>query len=396
MRYAILISLRYLFSKKRKRFISFMSLVSIIGVAVGVASLIVVLAVMSGFGYELQKRIIGSNPHIVIERGMGLTSSEYKEMVEKIDRLPRVEGSYPFISGQAIIRAKHATQGIAIRSVDTDNKRDIVKLGRQIKEGIVNLSENGIAVGTELAHSLDIGLGSEIEVLTTAAQKGREFKVEGIFSSGMYEYDLNFAYVRLDTASKLFETRGMVNGVGVDIDNIDNVVKSKSVVQAAIAPDYCIRTWIEVNKSLFSALKLEKWTMFVILTLIVIVAALNIISTLSVMVTEKTKDIGILKAIGATRSAIMFIFALQGLMIGAIGVLSGLAAGTGIVWALDTYRFPILPESIYYGINYLPVRMAYSDSLVIAGAAFIISLLASIYPAYEASRLHPVEALRYE
>ncbi|NQT95544.1 MAG: ABC transporter permease [Candidatus Omnitrophica bacterium] len=373
-----------------------MSLVSILGVAVGVACLITVLAVMNGFGNELQKRIIGSNPHIIIEKENGIEKDEYRLLYQDLQKRPHVKGVYPFIWGQGVLRFRSRAQGVVLRSLDLSNKTDKSKLGLHMKTGKIDLSPNYIILGNELAITLGVFLGDEIQVITPSSNKPIKFKVSGIFNSGMYEYDLNMAYVSLDDASNLFGMQESISGIGIDTDNINAAASVKKDLRSILKPMFYIRTWQDLNRNLFAALKLEKWAMFVILTLIVLVAALNIVSTLTVMVTQKAKDIGILKAIGSTRKIILTIFSLQGVMIGFLGVLLGGAAGMGLTLALDRYRFPILPESVYYGINYLPVKINMMDGLIVIIAAVLISFIASIYPAYQASRLNPVDALRYE
>ena len=320
MRYEIIIALRYLFSKKRKHFISLMGFVSILGIAVGVASLIIVLAVMNGFGSELEKRIIGQSPYIMIEKQNGIVPERYKELIEKIDGLTDVKGSYPFIWGQGVLKFRTRTQGVMVRSVDLNNPTDISKIRAHIYTGELKLDKENIIIGNELSIALGAFIGDELELMTSVVARPKKFKVSGIFNSGMYEYDLNLAYVNLETASTLFGTERRANGIGVELNNTGSAVAVKKKLKAILPVSYSVRTWMDLNQNLFSALRLEKLAMFVILTLIVIVAALNIISTLTVMVTEKRKDIGILKAIGATRKRIMVIFSFQGIIIGVFGV----------------------------------------------------------------------------
>jgi len=359
-----------------------------------VAALITVLAVMSGFGYELQKRIIGSSPHIIVEKQGGIR--DYASVCEKIDGIKEVRGSYPYIWGQGVLRYHGRAQGVLVKSIASGNRSDITKLKGHMQMGAIELVGDGIVLGSELSAMLGAFIGSRIEVITPASRGRETFEVTGIFSSGMYEYDSNMAYVGFDSASRLFGTDGAAGGIGVEADKIGDARGLKDRLRQVLGPGYRIRTWMDLNRNLFSALKLEKFAMFVILTLIVIVAAFNIISTLTVTVTEKAKDIGILKSIGATRKNIMAIFSLQGLIIGFIGVALGVGTGMGLSIFLDKNRFAILPENIYYGINYLPVRIDILDCFVIAAAALLIAFLASIYPAFQASRLNPVDALRYE
>jgi lipoprotein-releasing system permease protein len=396
MKYELSIALRYIFSKKRKRLISFMGFISILGIAVGVACLITVIAVMNGFSSELEKRIIGQNPHIIVEKQNGIMPQEYINLIKDINALEAVKGSYPFIWGQGVISFRKRAQGIALRSIDLDNTTDKDKIAKHVYAGAFDLSGDNIIIGKELSMVLGAFVGDEMEIMTSFSSRPRKFKVAGIFHSGMYEYDLNLAYVSLDKASSMFSSGLAVNGIGIELESAARSSEVKGQIKDIVPYDFYTRTWLELNQNLFSALRLEKFAMFVILTLIVIVAALNIISTLTVMVTDKRKDIGILKAIGTTRQTIMHIFALQGIVIGFFGVTIGSFAGAGLVFMLDKWRFPILPESVYYGINYLPVKVSINDSMIVLSAALIISFLASVYPAYQASRLEPVDALRYE
>jgi lipoprotein-releasing system permease protein len=394
--YILKIAVRYIFSRKRKRLVSFMGFISILGIAVGVACLMTVIAVMNGFRTELENRIIGQGPHIIIEKQGGIKEAEYKERQTGLQAIENVKGVYPFIWGQAVFNFRSRAHGVGLRSVDITNLTDKDKLVKQLYAGDARLEGNSVFIGKELASALGIFIGDEVDVITSFASKPKKLRVSGIFYSGMYEYDLNLAYICLDKASEIFNTAGYFNGIGVDLSDPSQAPIVKDKFFRILGYDYSVRTWMELNQNLFSALKLEKLAMFVILTLIVVVAALNIISMLTVMVTDKKKDIGVLKAIGATRFMVMGIFSFQGFIVGFLGIAFGAAGGAGLVFILDRFRFPILPESIYYGINYLPVKISVNDSFIVLTAALAISLLASAYPAYQASRLEPVEALRYE
>jgi lipoprotein-releasing system permease protein len=275
------------------------------------------------------------------------------------------------------------------------NKASMSKVSEHIEAGTLELEEDSIILGKELSISLGAFTGDYVRITTPGLKKARSLKVAAISNSGMYEYDLNVAYVRLDTAQEIFGMGDSVSGIGIDTDNIYKAAGIKDHLSGILSPSCYIRTWMDLNKNLFSALKLEKWAMFVILTLIVIVAALNIISTLSVMVTQKAKDIGILKAIGATRRSIAILFAMLGSIIGLVGITAGVFLGAGISFLIKRYNFIQLPKDIYY-ISSLPVRLDITDSVIIAVSALAISLIASLYPAIQASRLQPADTLRYE
>jgi len=392
MKYEVMISLRYLFSKK-KSLISFISLISVLGVAVGVAALIIVLGVMNGFRHELQDRIVGSNPHIIVEKEGGV--KDYNELSNKIGALEDVSGSYPFIWGQGVLRFRSRTRGAVIRSVDLANPTDAAKVIGHVQEGGLTVDRHSLLIGTELASMLGIFIGDEIGVITSSSKEIKKFKVSGIFNSGMYEYDATLVYVHLDAAEELFDMKGLVAGVGVELGEIESAESVKEEIREIVPYNYYVRTWIDMNRNYFSALKLERLAMFIILALIVIVAALNIISTLTIMVTEKTKDIAIMKTIGATKGMILRIFSLQGFIIGLAGILLGAVTGWGLCLLHKRYNLITLPRDIYY-ISKLPIRINLADSLIIMGAAFLISFVASLYPAYQASRLNLVDALRYE
>jgi lipoprotein-releasing system permease protein len=351
---------------------------------------------MNGFSSELEKRIIGQNPHIIIEEQYGISNQEYLALSDRLSGFEDIKGLYPFIWGQGVLNFRSRAQGAAFRSVDLQNPIDRGKIEDQIYSGSLELVGDSLILGKELSMALGAFTGDSIDVMTSFSSKPKRFKVAGIFYSGMYEYDLNLVYINLSKASEIFDTAGSYNGIGLDLKDALMAERVKWQLLPVVPDGFRLRTWMELNRNLFAALKLEKIAMSIILILIVIVAALNIVSMLTVMVTDKRKDIGILKAVGASSTMVMNIFSLQGLLVGALGAVFGLCGGSGIVFILDKWRPPILPESIYYGINYLPVKISASDAVIVTAAALIISLLASAYPAYQASRLEPVEALRYE
>ncbi len=393
MSWQLFVSLRYLTSRHREKFISIISLISIIGVAIGVGALIIVLAVMSGFDEELKERLIGTTSHIVIESEYGIKPSP--EILSKVLGTSHVMDASFFTHGQALIRKDEFVSGVILRGVIPSAEKKVSRIGDYVKSGTLDFGEDGMVVGSELAGKLSLKLGDKVTVISSACIEGKELKICGIFTSGMYEYDANLAYVNMPKAQEIFGVKGLASGIAVKVDDAFNATAVKRDLKERLDRSMTVRTWMDMNKNLMAALKLEKTVMFVILALIVMVACFNIASTLIMTVLEKTKDIGILKAIGARKSDIMAIFAMQGGMIGFFGTISGALFGMAMCWLLKTYKFINLPQDIYY-IDKLPVRLELQDILLVVASGLVISLLATIYPSYKASRLDPVESLRYE
>jgi lipoprotein-releasing system permease protein len=392
-RYEFFISFRYFLSRSREKLISVSAAISVLGIVIGVACLIVVLGVMTGFDRELKDKIIGANPHLVIQRHEGIGNPE--ELMASVGDVANVTGMSPFINGQAIVRSGDAVHGVLLRGIDPKGEITVTRLKDYLITPGYSLSDDEIIVGNELFGQMGLTFDQPLEVVSPVNRESYTYRVAGVFKSGMYEYDLNLIFTNLGQAKKIFQTRGNVSGIGIRLTDEYAAEKVKRIMRQRLGYAYRIRTWTDMNRNLFSALRLEKTVMFIILTLIVIVASLNIASALFMSVMDRTKDIGILKSIGVTDSGIVRIFMLQGLYIGLIG--TGLGAGLGILISavLKNYQFIKLPEDIYY-IDKLPVQNNAGDIVLVASAAVLISLAATIYPALRASRLRPVQALRYE
>lgn len=387
------IALRYLISKKRERFVSLMSAVSVLGVAIGVMTLIVVLGVMSGFDRDLKSKILGLNYDIILEKDLGLSAQD--PALEEALKLKEVEALSPYVNAQALLSTKDKFIGVHIRGIDLEGEKKINDIASYIKMGPAEIGKSQLLIGEELLRMLNLSVGEEVTVFSPITNKNYKFKISGYFKSGYYDYDLNLAFTNIPDVQQLMLMEGVYSGVGIKAKNIYAVNSLKEELIKSLGADYSVRTWTELNRNFFAALKLEKITMFIILTLIVLVAAFNIISTLTVLVTDKTKDIGILKSIGISSAGIRNIFMLEGMSIGVLGIILGTGVGTGLCWLLAKYKFIQLPQDIYY-IQYLPVYLRWQDVSIIASAAFLICILFTLYPARKAALLQPVEALRYE
>ena len=393
IRYELWLGVRYLFAKRRERFISVIAALSIGGVALGVAALLVVLAVMSGFDHDITQKLIGVNAHLMVDAPAGVRDTD--EILRRISATEHVVGASPFIAGQAIVRLPERAHGVLVRGFDPEREHRISRLNDYLVMGRLPAADEELALGSELAAELLVGPGETLRLISPADGRLHEFLVSGIFRSGMYEYDAHLVAMRLARAQQLYQLEGIVTGIGVKLDRLEHAPQVKAALQAVLGPPYQVQTWMEQNQTLFDALKLEKIVMFVILTLIILVAAANIISTLIMMVIEKTRDIGILKSIGATSGAVRRLFTWQGVLIGALGTALGAGLAAGIIWALQTYEFIKLPSTVYY-LDHLPVRAEWSDWWKTIVAALAITLGATVYPAWQAARLAPVDALRYE
>ncbi len=410
MSFEFFIGSRYLRTKQKQAFISLITVLSIAGVTVGVMALIVVIAVMTGFEYDLKSRILGVESHIVIMRHNG-PFSDYRNILEHVENTDGVEAATPFINSQVILRSSLSLSGAVLRGIDPDSADRVIK--NLDKVSLKNLKETdqrkstsiampSIILGKELAKNLGVMQGDPVHLISPRGMISpighiptmKRFKVAGLFESGMYEYDRSLAYMHIKDAQKILRMGDSVNGIEVRVNDIYNAGNIAGRIVKELGFQYWARDWMQMNQNLFSALKLEKTVMFIILALIVLVAAFNIASTLIMMVMEKTKDIAILKAMGATNKSIRKIFVFKGIVIGSIGTILGVCLGFILCTVLKYYQFIELPGDVYY-ITTLPVKLELLDVVIIASAAMAISFLATLYPARQASKLDPVEAIRY-
>ncbi|GBD95751.1 MAG TPA: lipoprotein-releasing ABC transporter permease subunit [Nitrospirae bacterium] len=405
--YQFFIALRYFKSKKKHSGVSINTLISIAGVALGVMTLITVLSVMSGFQEDLQEKILGVNSHIVTLSYKGRIR-DYDAVREKISRVEGVVDAAPFIYGQAMLRSGSRAHGVVVRGIDPVTGTGTTDILQNLKAGSIDGLKRdtdipGIIIGRELLRTLGLFVGDEIEMISPISEMGplgmipkmKKFKVAGYFEAGMYEYDSSLAFISLRAARKFFKYDDAVTGIEIKTDDLYNAKEIAAGIERLLKPPYYTRDWMQMNRNLFSALKLEKIVMFIILALIILVASFNIISNLIMIVIEKAREIAIMKTMGATNRGIMSIFMIHGLIIGITGTLIGVAGGYGLCLLLKTYKFINLPADVYY-LSYLPVKLDLFDFLVVPAAAVFITFMATIYPSWQAAKLDPVESLRYE
>lgn len=408
MRFELFISRRYLASRERRGLISLITVISVGGVAVGVAALIVVIGVMDGFDKELMERIMGSSSHVTIHRlGRAEGISDYRQVTALAEADPDVVGASPLIARQALLRAEMGNEaamaGAQVEGFDLERERNVTSFIQDVKLGSREPGQHEIVLGLVLARQLGVLVGDPIYALTKLGRFGTgphpkiaKLRVCGIFQTGLYDVDANFAYTSLATAQRIFLLGDVADQVHVRVRDPYRLAPVKRRLQERLGHrSLRVVGWDELNPEFFGALKLEKIAMFIILLLIVLVAAFNIIGTLVMIVIEKTREIGILRSMGATQRQILLIFLLQGLIVGFLGIFLGAAIGFFICWSLNTWLPIGLPAGVY-GIATLPVLIRWQTVLIIVVSALAICLVASFLPAWRASRLQPTTALRYE
>ena len=422
MSFELFVSLRHLKAKRTQKFISLNTWISIGGVSLGVMALIVVIAVMSGFGKDLRDKILGTNSHIVVTNINRSGMDAYESVLKRVMQIEGVKAAAPFILNQVMLTFGGNSSGVVVRGIDPEREAMVSDLQKNLVQGdlaMLKRSKNtskgprrdNIILGKELAQKLGVQMGDAISMVSPASRltpmglvpKIKLFQVVGFFESGMFEYDSSLAFISVESAQKFFSMKKTVSGVEIRVDDIDRADKIAETLQEKLGFPYYARDWMRMNKNLFSALRLEKIVMFIILILIILVAAFNIVSTLFMVVMEKTKEIAILKSMGASRTSIMKIFSLQGLIIGVTGTLIGCVGGFTIVPNLNEivgfieslFGITAFPSDVYY-LDKLPSEIQYLDSFLIIIFSILICFLASLYPAWRASRMDPVDGLRYE
>ncbi|MCM8772669.1 MAG: ABC transporter permease [Candidatus Omnitrophica bacterium] len=380
-------------SKSHDRFLWFISFFTVVGIAIGVIALILVVGVMNGFSNDLKRKIIGANPLITIEGKPYIY--EYEEIIKKIKNLEEIKGISPFIISQVIYKSNKYIIGGIIKGIDLKREREVTNIHQFIKKGnLEEIEKNGIILGSELAKELGVDVGDYISVIIGLIPKENIFKIVAIVEYGVYSFDVSMGFTSIENLWQFYFMRG-VHGIGIKIDDIYRTPVIAQEIKKLIGDKYEVSTWIEKNKILFSAISLEKKAMSIILSLIIIVASFNILSTLMISVYRKIKEIGILKALGLTSGEIKKIFLYQGIYLGIKGLISGIILGLFLAGLLKKYKFINLPEFVY-DISKLPVEVSLFDIFWISLLVLLISGIASIYPAQRASLLNPAEAIRNE
>jgi len=406
MRFELFIAFRYLLARRKQAFISLISLISVLGVAVGVMALLIALALMTGLQAELRDRIIGSAAHVYVWKvgGMAEPDAEIKKLLE----VPRVQGAAPAVLGKAIITSEKGEGFIDVKGIDPAREKNVTQLQSSIRKGSADALNRGpddlpgVLIGVDLAEMLHVDVGDRVQIISPQGTvtpfgpmlRRPSFEVVGIFSLGLFQFDSEYGFIQLDVAQRMF---GAELPLFVEL-RVDDMFRARDVVQSIeerFGPEYAAQEWSDQNKSLFSALWLEKMAISITIGLIVMVAALNIVASLILLVMEKSRDIAILKTMGSSAGSIRRIFMLQGLIIGVAGTTAGAVAGYLLIWLLDRYKLISVPVDVYQ-ISYVPFTLQPFDFLVVVGSAVLICFVATIYPSRQAARLDPAQALRYQ
>ncbi|WP_185702287.1 MULTISPECIES: lipoprotein-releasing ABC transporter permease subunit [unclassified Desulfovibrio] len=408
MRFELFVALRYLFSRRKQTFIYVISLMSILGVAIGVGALVVVLGVYNGLTTDMRDKILGANAHGIVLSYLPSALEQNEDVLQRVRSVQGVTGATPFIYTEVMLSGGGGVKGVVLRGIDPQTAPSVLSMLRQMRVGTAAGLERegapGVIIGDELAKKLHLTEGSRVNLLSPSGQKTasghapriRSFEVVGIFKTGMFEYDSSLAFVSLAAARDVLGLpENYLSGVEITVDDLFAADTICARLAEELGAPFYVRSWMEMNANLFAALKLEKIGMFILLTMVVLIGSFSIVTSLVMLVMEKTRDIAIMMSMGATRGMIRRIFMFQGSIIGVIGTLLGYGLGLSLGWLLKRYRFIKLPENVYT-LDHLPISISVTDVLIVGASALLLCFLATLYPARQASRLQPAEALRYE
>ena len=408
MSFELFVALRYLFSRRKQTFIYIISIMSILGVAIGVGALVVVLGVYNGLTTDMRDKILGANAHAIVMSYIPSAFENRSDILDRVRSVKGVTGATPFIYTEVMLSAGGGVKGVVLRGIDPQSAPAVLSMLRQMRTGSAADLERegtpGLIIGEELAKRLGLGMGSRVNLLSPSGQKTtsgyaprvRPFEVVGIFKTGMFEYDSSLGFVTLGASRDVLGLpENYLSGIELTVDDVYKADKISTLVSTELGSPFYVRSWMEMNANLFAALKLEKLGMFILLAMVVLIGSFSIVTTLVMLVMEKTRDIAIIMSMGATSGMIRRIFMFQGTIIGVIGTLLGYALGLSLGWLLKRYQFIKLPENVYT-LDHLPIIITLSDVLIIGASAMLLCFLATLYPARQASRLQPAEALRYE
>ncbi len=399
MKFESFIAKRYLLSQSKGVFSLITTIIGILGVCVGVAALITTLAVMSGFQNDIKKKVIGAQAHVMVLGVM--PDGRYQQLEQDIEKVKYVKAASPNILGQAILNFDKQSQGVIIRGLDPAKESKTSELLSNIVEGSFESKDGSapLVLGTELAFTMALDIGDDVVLISPSSIAGglpkmKRFKVTGLVKTGYYEFDNTMVYTTIPQASEFLGLNGAVTGLSVKLNRLEDAEKAAPLIQNVAGVNFAVRTFAQLNGTLYAALKLEKVMMFIILSLIILVASLNITSNLILFGTEKLRDIGILRAMGAGPANIRRIFMLEGLFIGSAGILSGLLLALFLCWVIRTFNIVQLPGDIYY-LTKVPVSIQFWDVASVIGGSYFLCFLSALYPAYKASKINPVDAIRY-
>jgi len=411
--YELFVGLRYTRAKRRTHFISFISLISMLGIALGIAALITVMSVMNGFEKEIRARILGAASHIQILGGEG-GIADWASLAATARKHPEVLAAAPFVNAQGLLSTGTAVRGVFVRGIVPERENEVAEFGSHMKQGKLEAlqpGEFGIVLGIGVARALRLNVGDRVTLISPQGQvtpaglmpRLKQFTVVGVFAMDHNEYDSALALARMEDAQLLYRMGDAVSGVRLKVRDIDRAPTTTREIARTLPPETLVSDWTQQNVNYFRAIQIEKRMMFIILTLIIAVAAFNLVSTLVMVVTDKHPDIAILRTLGASPGAIMKIFVVQGAVIGVIGTLLGVAAGILLALNIDTvvpfversFGFQILSSEVYY-ISELPSDLHWRDVWTVALVSLLLAFVATIYPSWRASRVNPAEALRYE